>query len=150
MGYPPPKEIKLGGRTHFFCQKWKKSKLLKITWNGKKIVRKWFLEFLAPHPKINWGAYKNFCQKWKKSKFFKIAWNGEKIGRKWFLDFLAPTKKNLGGVHIFFGQKWKKSFFFNIAWNGKKTVNCLKWQENWLKTNFGAERLVNTLEIILK
>ena len=66
----------------------KKSKLLKIAWNGEKIGREQILEFLAPRQK-------NVSQKWKKSKLLEISWNGDKIGRKQFLDFLPPhPKKN--------------------------------------------------------
>ena len=39
---PPPKKK--------FSQKWQKSKLFQITWNGKKIGRNWFLDFLATSP----------------------------------------------------------------------------------------------------
>ena len=79
-----------------FVKNAKKSKLFKITWNGEKIIRKWFSDFLAPPKKIG-GRTKNFFWKWKKSKLFKTAWNGEKISRKRVLDFLAPPPKFFWG-----------------------------------------------------
>ena len=86
---PPPKKINFGGVQKFFCQKWKKSKMFKIAWNGKKIGRKRFLDFLAPPPKKIRGVQQFFVED-EKSKLFKITWNGKKIGWKWFFGFLTP------------------------------------------------------------
>ena len=48
---PPPKK-KNCWPYKFFGQKWKKSKLFKIAWNGEKIGWKWFfLTFESPPPK---------------------------------------------------------------------------------------------------
>ena len=105
----------------------KKSNLFKIAWNGKKIGRKWFLDFLAPPQKNLVGVQIIFLQKWKKSKLFKIAWNGEKIGRKWFLNFLAPPKKHLGGVQIFLSKMKKKKSCSKLPEMVRKLVGNKFW-----------------------
>ena len=74
---PPPKKI-FCWPYNFFGQKWKKSKLLKNAWNGEKIGRKWFLNFLAPPPKIGFmGGIQKFVVKNEKnqscSKFPEMA-----------------------------------------------------------------------------
>ena len=45
FGVPPPQKKLFGGRTQICCQKWKKSKLFKIAWNGEKISWKRVLDF---------------------------------------------------------------------------------------------------------
>ena len=118
MGSPPP-QFFFGGRTNFFLQKWKKSKLFKITWNGEKISQKRVLDFLAP-PQKNWRAYKKNLLKMKKIKVVQncLKWRENKSKTSFGL-LSPPPKKNLEGVQIFF-QKWQKSKLFKIAWNGEK------------------------------
>ena len=60
-------------RKYFWSNVRKKSKLFKISENGKKSGRNWFLEFWGPPPKKFGGRIKNLGQKWKKWKLFKIA-----------------------------------------------------------------------------
>ena len=71
----------------------KKTKLVKIAWNGEKIGRKQFLEYLAPPAKNR--VQQNYCQKLQKIKLIKIAFNGEKIGLQHFFEFLVPHPKKI-------------------------------------------------------
>ena len=133
------------------CQK---LKLFKIGWNGEKIGRKWFLDFLAPPKKISklpgmartfiksdfqffdppppkeiWWAYKFFFSKMKKSKLFKITWNGEKISQKRVLDFLAPPpkKKYLEGVQKIFFKNEENQSFSKLPEMARKLVENEFW-----------------------
>ena len=93
---PPKKKKKIGGRTNFFCWRWKKIKVVQNYLKWQENWSKMILWLFSPHSKKIGGRTNFFCQTWNKSKLFKIAWNGEKIGQKLFRTFQPPphTKKN--------------------------------------------------------
>ena len=105
----------------------KKTKLLEITWNGKKIDRKFCLNFW---PKFCWTCVK-IWSKIGKTKLLEIVWNGEKIDRKCFLKllnmwtiFCCPeenwgmkrTGKNLGKKFQTFWEMDPKKIVFQSKW----------------------------------
>ena len=106
----PPK--KFGGRTKFFCRKWKKSKLFKIAWNGEKISRKRVLDFLGPPPQKKLGGGKKFFF-WKKKIFpppkffFFLGGGGWKVQKPFTTNFLAIS----GNFEpLWFFHFWKQNF----------------------------------------
>ena len=109
-GTPPPKKKNnFGGRTKICCQKRKKSKLFKITWNGEKIDRKWFLDLLPPpQKKIFWRPYKIFFSKMKK---IKVVQNCLKWRENW------PKTKKIKVVqnHLKWRENWSKMIFGFVA-----------------------------------
>ena len=71
--------VKNEERKNFFENE-KKIKLFKIAWNGEKIGRKWFFDFLGPPPeKICW-PYKKY---WSKMKKIKVVHNCLKWRENW-------------------------------------------------------------------
>ena len=83
---PPPKKI-FAGRTNFFGQKRKKSKLFKIAWNGEKISQKRVLDFLAPPQKKLEGVQKIFVENEKNQSYSKFAEMAIKLVEKGFWTF---------------------------------------------------------------
>ena len=94
---PPPQKKKKLNLGAYKCQKSKKSKFLKIAWNGKKIGRKWFLAFLAPPPKKKiklGGVQKKFVENEKNQSYSTLPEMARKLVENNFGSFYpSPTKK---------------------------------------------------------
>ena len=86
---------KIGGRTTF-CVKNKKNQSCSVSaWNGEKMCRKWFLDFLAP-PKL--GGVQIFLSKMKK---FKVAQNCLKWRENWSKKYFWTFQQMFTDVYKF-------------------------------------------------
>ena len=114
--------------TELFCQKWKKSKSFKITWNGEKIGRKWVFHFLAPTPKKMGGRTILFVKNEKnQSSSGNIAASWPHLASWNLQDFQLNCKS------FRWGRVWQLlrcgqllTFIIMNWWNGKVSKNPLE------------------------
>ena len=104
--------------------KWKKTKLFKIDWNGEKISRKYFFLLFSPPPqKKLFGGCTTICrQKWKKSKLPEMA---RKLVGNNFGFFRCICVKRTNASYI-----WPASYS-NMSLS---TVNLARHSPIWLYT----------------